>query len=328
MRRGRGGRGRGELRLFFATDLHGSETCFRKLLSAAKVYEVDALVLGGDLTGKALRPLIEGEDGYHVGLNANGGPVLDEQEAAAYAERAAAAGVYCVTVDAAEAKQLAEPAGVDARLTAEAARRVAGWIALAQERLAGGDVQLFVSAGNDDPPEVLAAAAEADGDRVVYCDGAVTRIRDRVDLVSFGYSNPTPWRTPRELSEDEMRERIEELIAGAEDPSNAVFNLHVPPVSSGLDRCAELDASTDPPTVVRIGGEVVIGDAGSRAVRDALSEHQPLVGLHGHIHESRASANIGSTLALNPGSDYGDGLLRGVIVVLKGRRVAHQFTSG
>ncbi|MEA2401802.1 MAG: uncharacterized protein QOK00_2205 [Thermoleophilaceae bacterium] len=327
MRR-RGLKRRDELRLFFATDLHGSETCFRKLISAAKVYEVDALVMGGDLTGKSLRPLVAGEHGYHIGLHANGGPVLDEEEAQAYANEAAAAGTYCVKVDAAEAERLADPMGVDARLTAEAAARVAGWMALAQERLAGTDVQLFVTAGNDDPPEVLAAAAGAYGDNVVYCDGATTRIRDRVDLVSFGYSNPTPWRTPRELTEDELRERIEALIAGVDDPSESVFNLHVPPVASGLDRCPELDASTDPPTVVRIGGEVVIGDAGSSAVRDALSEHQPLVGLHGHIHESRASAKIGSTLALNPGSDYGDGLLRGVIVVLDGRRVVHQFTSG
>jgi uncharacterized protein len=205
---------------------------------------------------------------------------------------------------------------------------MAAWIELAQERLAETDVQLLITAGNDDPPEVLAAAATADGERVVYCDGAVATIRDSVEMVSCGYSNPTPWRTPRELTEDDLRARIDEVVRHASDPEACVFNLHVPPLASGLDRCPELDTSTDPPSVVRIGGEVVIAEAGSTAVRDALRTHQPLVGLHGHIHESRGSAKIGSTPVLNPGSDYGEATLRGAIVVLKGRRVVHQFTSG
>jgi uncharacterized protein len=309
-------RRRGALRVFFATDLHGSEVCFRKFLAAARVYEVDALVLGGDLTG------------YRMGLAPNGGPVLDAEEAAAYARRAADAGTYCVTVDEAEAERLADRAAVDEVLTAAAAARVGSWMTLARERLEGTGVQLFVTAGNDDPPAVLAAAADVDGETVVYCDCGVTSIRDGVELVSFGYSNPTPWRTPREVPEEELGARIEELIARVGDPGASIFNLHVPPVASGLDRCPKLDASTDPPTVIRIGGEVVIGEAGSEAVRDALRQHQPVVGLHGHIHESRAAAKIGSTLALNPGSDYTEGVLRGVIVALSGRRVVHQFTAG
>jgi Icc-related predicted phosphoesterase len=327
-RAGRRANGRGQLRIFFATDLHGSEACFRKLLAAARVYAVDALVMGGDLTGKALRPLVRADGGYRAGIGGDGGTFIDEAAAAAYARRAADAGTYCVTVDPAEAERLADPAFVDTLLTAEAARRVAEWVALAQERLSGTGVQLFISAGNDDPPEVLAAAAQADGEHVVYCDGRVVRVRDRVELLSFGFSNTTPWRTPREVSETELREHIEAMIAQADAPGAGIFNLHVPPVASGLDRCPQLDASTDPPRVVRIGGEVVMGDAGSSAVRQALEAHQPLVGLHGHIHESRGAAKIGSTLALNPGSDYHDGVLRGVIVALDEHRVVHQFTAG
>jgi Icc-related predicted phosphoesterase len=227
-----------------------------------------------------------------------------------------------------EAEQLHSPSAFERRLTAEAARRMAAWVELAEERLAGTDVQLFITAGNDDPPEVLAAAASGRGENVVYCDCAVTTIRDAIEMVSFGYSNPTPWDTPREVSEEELRTQIEELTAGLSEPRTSIFNLHVPPLSSGLDRCPELDTSTDPPSLVRIGGEVVMGTAGSSAVRGALQDHQPLVGLHGHIHESRASTRIGSTLALNPGSDYGESLLRGAIVAVDGSRVLHQFTAG
>src|SRR2546421_11306531 len=48
----------GECSLFFATDLHGSETCFRKFVAAAKFYGVDALILGGDTSGKFLVPIV------------------------------------------------------------------------------------------------------------------------------------------------------------------------------------------------------------------------------------------------------------------------------
>src|ERR1700730_14935142 len=45
------------LRIFFATDIHGSERCFRKFIAAADSYEADALVLGGDIAGKGLVPI-------------------------------------------------------------------------------------------------------------------------------------------------------------------------------------------------------------------------------------------------------------------------------
>ena len=44
------------LRIFFATDVHGSERCFRKFLAAATVYEAEVLLLGGDVAGKGLVP--------------------------------------------------------------------------------------------------------------------------------------------------------------------------------------------------------------------------------------------------------------------------------
>ena len=46
------------LRIYFATDLHGSEVCFRKFLAAARVYEADVIILGGDFAGKAIVPVL------------------------------------------------------------------------------------------------------------------------------------------------------------------------------------------------------------------------------------------------------------------------------
>src|SRR5437764_12205688 len=45
------------LRIYVATDIHGSDRCFRKFLAAAESYEADALVLGGDIAGKGLVPI-------------------------------------------------------------------------------------------------------------------------------------------------------------------------------------------------------------------------------------------------------------------------------
>ena len=51
------------MRIFYASDIHGSDRCWRKFLNSAGFYSADALVLGADLTGKAIVPLVEGADG-------------------------------------------------------------------------------------------------------------------------------------------------------------------------------------------------------------------------------------------------------------------------
>jgi Icc-related predicted phosphoesterase len=322
----------GSIRLFFATDLHGSEVCFRKFLAAASVYRVDVLVLGGDLTGKTLFPVVRERGRFTLGIESGAPTVETAEELDAYTRRAADRGGYGVVLERDEADGLAaDDDTVHALIVREAARRASDWRALAEERLAPSGVQCFVSGGNDDPPEVL-DALRGDGvppaGRVVFCDGLVTPLVGDWEIASLGYSNPTPWRTPREVPEDELEARVDALADRVRDPARTVFNLHVPPVGSGLDRCPELDVSTDPPTPVRIGGELVFTNAGSTAVREALLRYQPPVSLHGHIHESRAATSIGKTLALNPGSEYGDGVLRGVIVTLSATRVVHQFTAG
>ncbi len=53
---------------------------------------------------------------------------------------------------------------------------------------------------------------------------------------------------------------------------------------------------------------------GSKAIRVAIEKYQPLLGLHGHIHESKASQYLGRTLLLNPGSEYTEGILRGFFI--------------
>jgi Icc-related predicted phosphoesterase len=202
-------------------------------------------------------------------------------------------------------------------------------VTLAEERLAGTGVRAYLCGGNDDTDEVLSALEEAPQDRVVNAENRVVPIDDEHVLVTVGYSTPTPWETPREKTEPEMAEAIEKVMADLPDPSRAVFNFHCPPLDSSLDTCMKLDASVWPPTPVLQNRQPVYYGAGSRSVGDALERYQPAVGLHGHIHESRGMTRYARTPAFNPGSEYGEGVLRGLIVAVKGGRVVgHQFTSG
>ena len=210
-----------------------------------------------------------------------------------------------------------------------AKERLADWVALAEERLKGTHVRIFLCGGNDDTDEVLTALDETAQDRVVNAENRVVPIDDEHVVVTIGYSTPTPWETPRERTEDEIADVIAKIMADVPDPSRAVFNFHCPPLDSGLDTCLRLDASVWPPTPVMVNGQPIYYGAGSQAVTDALVEYQPTVGMHGHIHESRGLTNYGRTLALNPGSEYGEGVLRGLIVTIRGGSVVgHQFTSG
>lgn len=308
-------------RLFYAGDIHGSRVCWKKFINAAAHYPADALVMGGDLTGKALVPIVREGDGSYSAR------VIGEQRAARTAEELdqmqqaiSTNGMYPVIVDPEEARRLEENTGrreeaFEQALLAE----LRLWVELADERLAGTDTRAYVIPGNDDPwsiDEVLAA-----GSSVVACDERVEMVGPH-ELVSFGYSNRTPWKTPRELDEDEIYTRLKRLTDQLERPEGAIFNIHVPPRESSLDTAYEVDEDL---SYVMKGGRPHEVATGSSAVRQVIEEAQPLLSLHGHIHESRGVTKIGRTVAINPGSDYGSGHLDGCLVHLGPDRVVNQY---
>jgi Icc-related predicted phosphoesterase len=141
-------------------------------------------------------------------------------------------------------------------------------------------------------------------------------------MISLDYVNPTPWDTPREDSEKGLGKRIDKLVAKLGDPGEAIFNLHAPPYGTMLDLAPELDGNKKPVTVA---GQVNFVHVGSKAVREAIEKYQPLIGLHGHIHESAGHDKIGDTTVVNPGSEYGEGILRGYIVEIADSRVVNQW---
>ena len=299
------------LRIYFATDLHGSDVCFRKFLAAAKVYEADVLILGGDFAGKGLVPVIRENGSLTARVHGESVTV----PAAAWDQLASdvnRAGFYPVRMDAGEVTALNDdPAALDGLFRREIGGQMQRWCDLAAERLDPA-VRCIITPGNDDPVEadaVLAAHPRVECPELELCDlGPVT-------MASLGVVPTTPWDTERECSEDELGKQISEMLDQVPEGRNCILNVHCPPYASGLDDAPELDATLKP--VIR-GGRPSIVPVGSHAVREAIRRYQPVVGLHGHIHESRGAQKIGRTLCVNPGSDYSSGVLRGAVVDIAG----------
>lgn len=316
-------KGKRALRVFFATDIHGSERCYRKFLAAARAYEADALILGGDIAGKGLVPIRE-ENGT-LSATVRGDSVTvprsDEERLRAEINRL---GFYSVIAGDDEVQRIEADRGHrEAVFKDEIKKQVQAWCELAAERLPAG-VRCVITPGNDDPREIDAVLKAAE--RVDSPEGELFELGP-VLLASCGDVTPTPWNTEREYSEEELAGRLARILDAAPAGGRVVVNFHNPPYSSGLDFAAELDANLTP--VLR-GGRPSIIPVGSHAVREAISKYRPVVGLHGHIHESRAAQKIGPTLCLNPGSDYSADVLRGVIVdfAADGSFLDFLFTTG
>lgn len=329
---GRGGRPKGTT-IFYASDVHGSERTWRKFLNAARFYGADVLIMGGDVMGKLAIPIIRGVDGRHrATIHGTVQQLETEADVARAREVIGHLGMYDVQMDEDEYQAVrADPARVDALWRDLAVARLQRWIELAEDRLGPHGIPCFVSGGNDDLLEVMETLPKpgAGTRSFVAVEDGVVELDDRHLMVSLPYVNPTPWRTPREAPEDELRAMISRATAGLGEPGRVVFNFHAPPKDSTLDTCAMLDWTTDPPSQVVAAGQPVLYGAGSEAVRESVETFQPLLGLHGHIHESQAAARIGRTLCVNPGSEYGEGVLRGCLITLADGKVQrYQMTTG
>ena len=308
------------LTMFYASDVHGSEKCFLKFVNAAKFYRADVLVLGGDLTGKVIVPLIGSGGGrYRADFQGQRHLIDGEDARAEFEKRVRLNGFYPVTLDPDEYERVTADAHLrDCLFERVASDSIRRWVAIADERLRGGGTRCIAYPGNDD--ELFVDRILASSEVIENADGRVIDL-GRHELLGMGCSNLTPFHSPRELPEDELESRLEALIGTMRNPEHAIFALHVPPVNSGLDMAPRLREQDGVLQVVSIGGHTVMDPVGSEAVRRVIERHQPLVGAHGHVHESRAVARLGRSLCFNPGSEYGEGVLRGAIVVLEPDRV-------
>lgn len=310
-------------RLYVTSDFHASDVAWRKMLNAVKlgVYDVDAVFYAGDLTGKSVVPIVERDGVWEAELIGQVRSARTEQELRELEQDVANLGFYAQELPREEAEALeGDPEALDRLFAAEIQRRLREWLELAAERLEGTDVPVYLIPGNDDPyelDEVLNASP--------YClnvDGKITEVPGGLEVLGIGKSCSTPWRTPREASEGDLRDEILALAQQARDPRRTIFLVHCPPHESGLDIAPILDENLRP---VVSAGDLLRGPVGSVGVRQAIEQAQPLLGFHGHVHESGGTVQIGETLCINPGSEAAFGLVRGYLVDVTEEGVERAF---
>lgn len=316
--------------IFFCSDLHGSSVCFKKFINSAAYYtgrgrRVDILLMGGDMTGKLIVPIIKEGGAYHSYLFGQEHTLTTQEELSGLIKQTEVLGIYPNIFEPDEYQEFKDSTEIQNNLfKALMLKRLEEWMDFAERKLKGSGIPCYMSPGNDDIQEVDAILAASS---IVICpDQNVIQLNDSHEMLSVGNSNLTPFNCPRDLPEDELAQRIEAIVGSVRDISNCVFNLHCPPFDSGIDSAPLLDEELRP----RIGMQgVEMAAVGCQAVRKAIEKYQPLLGLHGHIHESKGAVKLGRTLCINPGSEYSEGVLRGALVTIKPGGVAsHMFTSG
>lgn len=315
-----------KLRIFFTSDLHGSEKCYKKFINAARIYKANVLVVGGDLTGKRIVPIVKQADKtYKMRFLGEDLLLKNEGELEKAKKQIKSVGYYVHVADESEIQALREDEEkLQERFAESMTETIANWVRFAEEKLKGSGVKVYMMPGNDDDYSIDPLLEGHDA--VVNPNDKIVLINDH-EMLSLGYANMTPWRCPRDITEDELASKIEGLASKVSRMDRAIFNIHVPPYKTTIDLAPELDEKLRPKAAG--GGGVIMGNVGSTAVRNAIEKHQPLLGLHGHIHDSKGMCRIARTLCLNPGSEYIDGVLRGVIVDLDENKVRdYLFTSG
>jgi uncharacterized protein len=313
-------------RILFVTDVHGSDPVWKKFIRGAERYKANILIIGGDITGKNVVAVTEYPNGtYSAEFQEQKHSMRNKEELARFEDKVRTTGTYLYIASPSELADLAADKIRAEKIFSELVlQRLKEWVDFADKN---ATTPIYVNAGNDDEAgvdDILAASK-----KVIQPEDKVVHIDQEHEMISGGFANITPWHCPRDLTEEEIAIRLEKKISLLANPKTAIFNLHCPPVNSGLDTCPKLDTSVDPPKPFFDAGGVVLFGAGSTAVRAAIEKYQPMLGLHGHIHESKNVAKIGKTVCINPGSEYGEGVLRGALVNIDDSGYkSYQFVAG
>lgn len=308
--------------IFFATDVHGSDICWKKFVSAAKFYEADIIILGGDMTGKAIVPIIhQGGNTYKVVLLQQESILEGEEQLEEMVKKIKSRGYYPYRTTPDEINELnAKPERVDEIFSSEVLKTAEQWLAYADQKLEGTGIRCFVAPGNDDMFELDDLIRTSK--HIELGEGRVIELDSHHEMISSGWSNITPWHTFREEDEDKLRTRYEAMISQLKDVGTSIFNIHVPPYGSTLDEAPELDQNLRP----TYGGRAIV-PVGSHAVRAVIEEYQPLLGLFGHIHEAKGTTRLGRTLCINPGSMYEQGRLLGALINLGRNKIKNYILT-
>lgn len=257
------------MRILYATDLHGSQAKYKRVLEIARARHVDVVVNGGDMYPKD-GPL-EQQHEFISGF-------LDNH----FADYARA-GLPLLCMPGND-----DLAGFDPLLN-ETCEKHAGVTNIAQRRIELGGSEFIGLNRVVDYPFGLKDRCHMDSREYDFQPQLGTPVVSDGEWPAFrGLKVLGDWfaeaRTRPTLA-DELT-----ALVTPRDPARTVYIIHMPPAGLGLDVC--------------YGGQTV----GSESVRTFLAKTQPLMSLHGHIHESPQVSGtwrgeIGRTIAIQPGQD-------------------------
>jgi Icc-related predicted phosphoesterase len=302
-------------RIIFSSDFHGSDTVWRKFLNSASMFKADVLLMGGDMTSKVMVPIVrEPEVGYTATFL--GKQMKISEEGLADLKKQIRQHCYLPYVcSKAEVERLSHDQEYVEKVFEDLeVEMVKDWLALIPRK--APDARVIIHPGNDD--KFVLDDVLKNSPNVVFAEESVVHFDDLHEAACVGWSNPTPWRSPRECTEEQLLEKLEKTVSQLKSVETSCFCFHVPPYNSTIDMAPKLDASLRP---VYEGGRPAFIPVGSTSVRKVIEKYQPLLGLHGHIHESPGSVKIGKTQCINPGSEYSEGILRAYIIELEGGKV-------
>jgi Icc-related predicted phosphoesterase len=265
------------------------------------------------VTGKAMVPIVERNGRWETTLQDHHEILETEDEVREIEQKIMNRGYYPIRVSDDEYRHMQEDEeAVDARFKQVMLEGTERWIAMADDKLKGKVTRVVVCPANDDMFEIDPVLKSG---HLVEFGGTDPLELEGFEMVSYGWTNPTPWNTFREAPEDVLATKIDTVVSQIPDMGRAVFNFHAPPYGTGLDEAPALDENMRP-----IHGGAVMKPVGSKAVREAIAKYEPALSVHGHIHESRGVAKLGRTLAMNPGSSYTDGVLQGAVIDLNEKK--------
>ncbi len=313
-------------RIFFTSDVHGSDPCFMKFINAAKFYKADVLILGGDITGKMIVPIVDQPDGtLYTEFLGQGRVIKTTREREELEKNISSSGLYPYRTEPEELEKLQnDKESLDELFSKVMVEGVKRWLSIAEDRLKGTNVKCYISPGNDDRFDIDAVLKSSPV--ILYPEDEVVWIDEYHEMITSAWTNITPWHSPRETTEERLVEIFSRMTAKVKRMENCIFNLHCPPYDTPLDLAPELDEKMKP-----VSGPAGLSmvHVGSTVVRRSIETNKPLLGLHGHIHESRGFTTVGRTICINPGSSYGDGVLLGALINLEEKGIkSHMLTQG
>ena len=278
------------------------------------MFNANVLLMGGDMTSKVMVPIIRTNGGYVTNFKGTDRKISESELAELKREIRRHCYLPYVTTQSEVDDLHKDQSKVEKVFEDLEVEMLKEWISLIPQK--APQAKVIFHPGNDDKFALDDVLSESP--YVTFAEESVVKFDSFHEAACVGWSNPTPWNSPRECSEEELLSKLETTVSKLSSVSTSCFCFHVPPYNSTIDMAPKLDANLRP---VYEGGRPAFIPVGSKSVRTVVEKFQPLLGLHGHIHESPGVVKIGKTQCVNPGSEYAEGILKAYLIELEDGKV-------